>query len=89
MTNTDENTKNKKALVTVREWFVAPDGSSYKAIYGTVTKQENGQLQIGNTTVAIKDSITIIYSDTCNLTAHVVDWRASKIYYADNIEELK
>jgi len=56
-----------KALVTTNDWFVAPDGKSYKAVFGTVRgvrtaeetlgikpngKSTNWYLEIGNMTIA-------------------------------------
>jgi hypothetical protein len=58
---------NDKVLITTNEWFFAPDGEVYKAVFGTVkailtaeetlgvktnSKSTNWYVQVGNMTIA-------------------------------------
>ena len=70
-----------KALVTTNDWFLAPDGRDYKAVFGTVKavrtaeatlgvkpngKSTNWYLEIGNMTVAGCQILYAIKTDHCN-----------------------
>ena len=37
----------KKYLITTDDWFQAPDGQSYRSVYGTVTAIESDQDTLG------------------------------------------
>ena len=39
--------KGKKYLITTDNWFQAPDGQSYRSVYGTVTDVESDQDTLG------------------------------------------
>lgn len=71
----------KKALVTTSEWFYAPDGAVYRAVFGTVRgvmsaaetlgiKPKAGDaswfLEIGNMTIAGCQIKYAIRTDKCN-----------------------
>ena len=72
----------KKVLATSTSWFIAPDGRSYKCIYGTLhgvlsTEQElgfkpnlkhtNWFINIGKMVVAGCEILHVVQSDNCNL----------------------
>ncbi len=38
---------NKKYLITTDDWFFAPDGESYKAVFGTITAIKNDKDILG------------------------------------------
>lgn len=78
------------ALVTTSEWFVAPDGNNYKAVFGRVkgvfTAEEtlgvktNGRstncyLEIGKMTIAGCQINYAIRTDDCS-QAPAADWTA-------------
>jgi len=80
-----------KALVTTNEWFYAPNGKSYKAVYGTVKavrtaeqslgikpngKSANWYLEIGSITIAGCQIHYAVRCDDCNL-GNVKDWSHS------------
>lgn len=71
-----------KVLVTTSEWFFAPDGREYKAVYGTLRgvftaeetlgikpngKSTNWYAQIGNAVVAGCQIHYVVQSDYCVL----------------------
>lgn len=71
----------KKALVTTDCWFVAPDGKTYQAVFGTVKgchtaentlgirpngKSTNWYLEIGNMVIAGCQVHYAIRTDQCN-----------------------
>lgn len=69
---------NKNILVTLNDWFYAPDGSCYKAIYGrasNVIEQENGSfdLWLDNIFINGNDIKTIIATDEVNF-GQAKDW---------------
>lgn len=37
----------KKALITTDQWFFAPNGEQYKAVYGTIKGVYDSQLTLG------------------------------------------
>ena len=39
--------ENKKMLLTTDNWFYAPDGQAYKAVYGTVKRVMNDEETLG------------------------------------------
>jgi hypothetical protein len=70
-----------KALVTTEGWFYAPDGNSYKAVYGTVEavrtaestlgvkpngRSTNWYLEIGNMTIAGCQIHYAVKTDKCS-----------------------
>lgn len=71
-----------KALVTTYQWFYAPDGAQYRAVYGAVKSIQsdeetlgiktnrsstNWYLEIGNMTIAGCQIQYAIKTDECNL----------------------
>lgn len=77
-----------KALVTVDNWFYAPDGRQYRAVFGTVRavrtaedslgvkpngRSTNWYMEIGNLTVAGCQVHYSVRTDTCN-ALNVEDW---------------
>lgn len=71
----------KKALISCDNWFIAPDGCEYKAVFGTIksvrtseetlgvktnAKSTNWYVEIGNMTVAGCQIHYAICTDTCN-----------------------
>ena len=71
----------QKALITVDNWFYAPDGRGYRAVFGTVksvpTCKETGRwhVEIGNAIVAGSQINYAILSDTCH-AGRSMDWTA-------------
>ena len=80
----------KTALVTTNEWFTAPNGSSYKAVFGTIhgiflaekllglksnAKSSNWYLQIGNLTLGGCQISFLIRTDSVN-RLRGEDWSA-------------
>lgn len=72
----------KKALINTDQWFVAPDGQQYKAVFGTIksvldstealgvrtnAKSTNWYVEIGNLTVAGCQIHYAVQTDSCNL----------------------
>lgn len=72
----------KKALITTNNWFVAPNGRQYRAVFGTIirvasaeetlgiktnARSSNWYVEIGNTTVAGCQIHYGIRTDECNL----------------------
>ena len=84
---------NDKCLITVSDWFSAPDGKEYVALHGTVTADDEKTLTVGNTKVMQDKIITVIKCSKCNFgVANSWDYkggktasyeRPSKIYNAD------
>ncbi|WP_136419935.1 hypothetical protein [Herbaspirillum sp. ST 5-3] len=81
----------EKALVTVDNWFYAPDGRQYRAVFGTVrairtseeslgvktnAKSTNWYLEIGNITIAGCQVHYALRTDECH-TGYTKDWMAS------------
>lgn len=71
----------QKALITTDNWFFAPDGNSYRAVFGTVKaartaeetlgvrpngKSTNWYVEIGNMTIAGCQIHYAVRTDTCN-----------------------
>ena len=80
----------KTALVTVDNWFIAPDGKQYKAAFGTVrgcftaeetlgvktnAKSTNWYLSIGNLIITGCQIHYAIRTDECHLGSSM-DWQA-------------
>lgn len=80
----------KKALVTVDNWFVAPDGHQYRAVFGRVKgcytaeetlgirpngKSTNWYLEIGDVTIAGCQIHYAIRTDVCS-EQRPIDWQA-------------
>lgn len=78
----------KKALITADNWFYAPDGKQYRAVFGTVKsiktaeetlgikpngKSTNWYVEIGNMTIAGCQIHYAIRTDKCNLD-RAGDW---------------
>lgn len=78
----------KKSLITADNWFYAPDGKQYRAVFGTVksikTAEEtlgikpngrstNWYVEIGNMTIAGCQIHYAIRTDECNLD-RAGDW---------------
>lgn len=78
----------QKALVTTSEWFYAPDGMQYRAVFGTVKaartaeeslgvrpngKSTNWYLEIGNVTIAGCQIHYAVRCDSCH-AGPVVEW---------------
>lgn len=72
----------RRALITTDSWFVAPNGSSYRAVFGTIravktaeetlgiktnAKSTNWYVEIGNMTLAGCQIHYGITTDECNL----------------------
>lgn len=71
----------QKALITTDNWFFAPDGKSYRAVFGTVhavrsaeetlgikpnAKSTNWYVEIGNMTIAGCQIHYAVRTDTCH-----------------------
>lgn len=71
-----------KALITTNDWFFAPDGRSYKAVYGTVkavhtaeetlgvktnARSTNWYVEIGNMTIAGCQVFYLVKTDNVHL----------------------
>ena len=66
----------KKFLITTDQWFLAPDGEQYKAVFGTVkainTDEEtlvlipNGYITIGDITIDCCQLHYVIRANNCN-----------------------
>jgi len=71
-----------KALLTTNNWFYAPDGKSYSAVFGTIkavrssedtlgvrtnAKSTNWYVEIGNMTIAGCQIFYAVRTDECNL----------------------
>jgi hypothetical protein len=82
----------QKALVTVDQFFLAPDGRYYRGVFGTVkgvrTAEEtlgvkpngrstNWYLEIGNVTVAGCQVHYAVRTEACNNAPIVEDWTVS------------
>lgn len=80
----------KMALVTVDNWFYAPDGKNYRAVFGRVKgcftaedtlgirpngKSTNWYLEIGNVTIAGCQIHYAIQTDVCS-RERATDWQA-------------
>lgn len=78
----------QRYLLTVDNWFVAPDGRQYKAVFGTVhavqsseqtlgirtnAKSTNWYVQVGSCFIAGCQIHYAVRSDHCNL-AEATDW---------------
>ena len=72
----------KKALINTDNWFTAPDGQQYKAVFGTVNRvldstealgvrtnarSTNWYVEIGNMTIAGCQIHYAVQTDSCNL----------------------
>lgn len=82
----------KKVLVTTSDWFYAPDGLEYKAVFGTLKAIEesskivgfnttrghyaNWVYTIGNLVVMGCQVQYIVYTDEVNSTQMVSDWHS-------------
>ena len=84
-------TPGEKALVTVDNWFYAPDGCQYRAIFGTVRavrtaedslgikpngRSSNWYLEIGNMTIAGCQVHYALRTDQCH-AGPAPDWTSS------------
>lgn len=71
-----------KVIVTCDNWFYAPDGQSYRAVFGTVRavrtaedalgvrpngKSTNWYAEVGNITIAGCQIHYVVRSDTCDM----------------------
>lgn len=71
----------KKAIITTDNWFFAPDGKSYRAVFGTIkavrssdetlgiktnAKSTNWYVEIGNMTIAGCQIHYAVRTDTCH-----------------------
>lgn len=78
-----------KAIITLDNWFYAPDGMTYRAVFGTIkairsseetlgvktnAKSTNWYVEIGRMTVAGCQIHYAVRSDRCNL-GQAMDWR--------------
>lgn len=78
-----------KALITADNWFIAPDGRTYRAVFGTVkavrtseetlgvrtnAKSTNWYVEIGNMTLAGCQVHYAVKSDECNF-GRVLDYK--------------
>lgn len=72
----------KKALITTNNWFHAPDGKQYKAVFGTIKSvlsdeetlgiktnrgSTNWYVEIGDMTIAGCQIFYAVQTDKCNL----------------------
>lgn len=79
-----------KAIITTDNWFYAPDGRQYKAVYGTVkavrssedtlgirtnARSTNWYVEIGNMTIAGCQIHYLVKSSSCNFD-RVPDYQA-------------
>lgn len=84
-------TVGQKALVTMDQWFFAPDGRQYRAVFGTVrgirtaevtlgvkpnARSTNWYLEIGRMTVAGCQVHFAIQTDECS-SGRARDWATS------------
>jgi len=60
----------KYVLLTTKDWFFAPDGQQYKAVFGEIST-EDPLLQVGNTTIPASQVVTIIKTDHVNFRNEV------------------
>lgn len=81
----------KKALITTDNWFMAPDGKQYKAVFGTIirvasaeetlgiktnARSSNWYVEIGNMTLAGCQIHYGIATDKCELS-DIEDYRST------------
>lgn len=86
-----------KALITTQQWFLAPDGLEYKAVFGTVkgiytdsetlgiktnARSTNWYAEIGNITIAGCQIFYAIKTDSANLKK-VKSWSNSSGSYTE------
>jgi len=81
-------------IVTLKEFFVAPNGKQYKAICGVAANgASDGTLRVGTATIPLDNILMIIKSNTLPYYGSVEDWvivdgevkscnRPTLIYYA-------
>lgn len=89
----------QKALLTVDNWFYAPDGRQYRAVFGTVkavrgseetlgvrtnAKSTNWYVEIGCMTVAGCQIHYATRCDSCHL-GPALDWRTSEGGWAEGL----
>ncbi|NKI68942.1 hypothetical protein GN109_05875 [Collimonas pratensis] len=75
---------NKKVLITCNNWFFAPDGAQYRAVFGTVSAicddketlgistnrgSTNWYVRVGNVTIAGCQIQYVVETDICYLGA--------------------
>ena len=89
----------EKHLISINKWFIAPNGSEYRAIYGTINdiSGSKGDLSVVVGSLAIPKSkiLCAIKTDGCNFD-EADSWQSiggevevykipSKIYNADKV----
>jgi len=82
----------KKVLLTTNDWFRAPDGNSYKAVYGTIKAvlsdneflgiktnrhSTNWYVEIGNMTVAGCQVFYAVETDKCSFGTYT-NWNVGE-----------
>lgn len=90
----------EKALITTDNWFYAPNGQSYRAVFGTVkavksaeetlgikpnAKSTNWYIEIGNMTIAGCQIHYAIKTDECN-DGKALNWSSSAEHGAKEYE---
>lgn len=90
----------QKALITTDNWFFAPDGNSYRAVFGTVkavrtaeeslgvkpnAKSTNWYVEIGNMTIAGCQVHYAIRTDECS-SDRGRDWNSSAEHGCNEFE---
>ena len=62
----------KYALITTKDWFFAPDGQQYKAVFGEISTEE-ALFKVGNTVVHESQVVTIIEINHVDFSSEVRD----------------
>ena len=83
----------QKAIVTVDNWFFAPDGRQYRAVFGTVKavrtaedtlgvrpngRSTNWYVEVGNVTIAGCQVHYVVRSDVCS-KEKTPDWASDPV----------
>ena len=55
----------KKALITVKNWFIAPNNRPYKAVYGDLVHEDKEMIVINNVRIPKTEITTVIFSEDC------------------------
>ena len=67
-------TKGERYLVTTEDWFVAPDGNNYNAVFGTACSTPHAGTQIiGNMHLPKEKVMYAVKCDSVCMLAPVVD----------------
>ena len=63
-----------KALVTVKDWFIAPNNRLYKAVYGELVFEDKEIIVINNVRINKSEILSVIFSDYCNDGQTLGNW---------------